>query len=356
MLIKKTLFLAFLILITACLPQLIASSQKNSTTSTTPYAPIAVHYNYLPLLLGYQHSVITPSPENTLTPITTTPTTPEPTSSTTPTTPEPTSSTTPTTPEPTPTTPEPTPTDPTPISDAIVADHYGIDEFETIPSDAITTAAGLDTLFKHQSTGQYIYIDGLLCLTGERGGEDCAVYINGPYDVSNWNWSVWDEPMANGDLKTDQWVDVVNAQQQNYSILGMKFCYVDAWNLHFDYYRDAMEQLEQAYPDKTFIWSTAALIAESVVSQPGGIEIAADLQAFNQQLRDYALANNKILFDLAEMESHDLDGNACIAEGYEALCQEYYRDGGGHPNVLASIRIAKGYWWLMARIGGWDGN
>jgi hypothetical protein len=27
----------------------------------------------------------------------------------------------------------------------------------------------------------------------------------------------------------------------------------------------------------------------------------------------------------------------------------------GHPNAYSAVRLAKAYWWLIARLSGWDG-
>ena len=252
--------------------------------------------------------------------------------------------------------------DPTP-SGAIVADHNSISSFSSIPPTYLQAAAAIKTLFMHQSTGESIDYMGLKCLAGLRNWEDfpqeCSTYApNDPYDDRNWNWQIWAEPMADAPGKTDEWVSVVNAQQQNYTVLGMKFCYVDGWNQDFDYYKTKMEQLEQAYPQKTFIWSTSVLWAQSEVG--GNLDSATNIQTFNQQLRAYARANNKVLYDLADIESHDPNGNFCQSNGVEALCTAYYTGmgggGGGHPDVNGSIRLAKGFWHLMARISGWSGN
>lgn len=360
--LKKLAGLIFVLIITACLPQLVANSQREEIFSETPNAPIADFVSFLPLLFSFKEANITPPPDVTTTPVTVTPFTPEPTSSTTPPTPEPTSSTTPPTPDPT-SSPSP---QPTPISDAIVADHYVIDAFESIPDSALNAAIALDTLFMHQSTGNNIESLGFRCLAGLRNDpdtfpEECIQYAQNPYDPydnRNWDWPEWPTPMADAIAKTDQWVSIVNSQQQYYQVLGMKFCYVDGWNQDFDYYRQAMEQLEQAYPDKIFIWTTSAMWSESNV---GDNPVSDEkMKIFNQQLRDYTYANNKILYDLADIESHDPAGNLCQTDGFEALCDEYSDGygggGGGHPDIEGSIRLAKGYWWLMARIGGWDGN
>jgi len=45
---------------------------------------------------------------------------------------------------------------------------------------------------------------------------------------------------------------------------------------------------------------------------------------------------------------------ACKVAGYEGLCGQYYSDGGGHPTTEASIQLAKGFWWLIAKLGGWN--
>ena len=167
--------------------------------------------------------------------------------------------------------------------------------------------------------------------------------------------------MADAIAKTDQWVSVVRAQQGNYQVIGMKFCYVDGWNQDFEYYRQKMVDLEHTYPQKKFIWATSALWSKSELdSNSDLLPSAENIQLFNQELRAYAVANNKSLYDIAAIESHDLDGNLCQSNNIEAMCDDYYigygGGGGGHPDVSGSIRLAKGFWYLMARIGGWMDN
>jgi hypothetical protein len=262
--------------------------------------------------------------------------------------------------------PTATPAD-TQTFEGVIADHTSLASFESIPDAYLQAAAALDTLFMHQSVGNNIDNLGLGCLAGLHDDpdmpEECSVYAQNPYqpyDNRNWNWQMWDEPMADAIAKTDQWVSVVNAQQQNYQVLGMKFCFVDSWNQDFTYYRTNMEQLQQAYPQKIFIWATESLYAQSDMDDPGFyLPNAQNIQDFNQQLRAYAQANNIFLYDLADIESHDPDGNYCQSHDIEALCEVYnggIGGGGSHPGAVGSIRLAKGFWYLMARIAGWNGN
>ena len=256
-----------------------------------------------------------------------------------------------------------------PSTGAIIVDHTTIAKFGTVPLANLEAAAGLKTLFMHQSTGNNIDYLGLQCLAGLHPDDpefpqECLDYAQNPYtpyDDRNWNWQLWSEPMADAIAKTDQWVSVVNAQQQNYQVLGMKFCYVDGWNQDFTYYQTKMEALEKAYPQKKFIWTTEVLWAESDLdSTPGDRASAQNIQDFNQQVRAYTAANNKVLYDLADIESHDSNGNYCQSNGIEAMCEENYSGlgggGGGHPGVTGSIRLAEGFWLVMARLGGWNGN
>jgi hypothetical protein len=262
-----------------------------------------------------------------------------------------------------------TSTPPPPGGSGIVADHTVIALFSSIPNASISNAAGLKTLFMHASTGNNIWTLGLQCLSGVSKDpsywpQECtdlaANYPNyNPYDDRNWDWTVWNS--GDAILKTDDFVSIVNSQQQNYQVIGMKYCYDDGWNVDFPYYRDHMLELERAYPNKIFIWSTSALWNHPGGACPtNGNNSCANIADFNQQLRAYAQANHKFLYDIADIESHDTNGNPCQLNGIESLCNEYADGfgggGGGHPDVTGSIRLAKGFWWLMARISGWNGN
>jgi hypothetical protein len=256
-----------------------------------------------------------------------------------------------------------------PPNGAIIVDHTTMVKFGSVPLANLQAAAAIKTLFMHQSTGGNIDYLGMQCLAGLHADDpnfpqECLNYaLNpySPYDDRNWNWQLWSDPMADAIAKTDQWVSVVNAQHQNYQVLGMKFCYVDGWNQDFNYYKTNMEALEKAYPNKTFIWTTEVLWDKSEVDGNSSlVDSATNIQDFNQQVRAYAIANKKVLYDMADIESHDTNGNFCQSNGIEALCDGYYTGfaggGGGHPDVIGSIRLAKGFWLVMARLGGWNGN
>ncbi len=65
-------------------------------------------------------------------------------------------------------------------------------------------------------------------------------------------------------------------------------------------YLSTMNGLEMDYPDVTFVYMTGHVDG----SAPG-----SNLFLRNQQIRDYVIANDKTLFDFADIESWDPDGN-----------------------------------------------
>jgi hypothetical protein len=128
-----------------------------------------------------------------------------------------------------------------------------------------------------------------------------------------------------------------------------------------------LNALEAQYPGKTFIYWTTSLSR--------GIG-TAESTAFNDQMRQYARANNKPLLDAADILSHDPNGNPCYdnrdavqycnsnqcennpndGQNTLAICQAYTTETeGGHLGSVSGgkIQLAKAFWVLMAQIAGW---
>ena len=266
---------------------------------------------------------------------------------------------------------------PAPVYTGIVADHTVIGQFSSIPQSAALAAAAQKLVFLHQSTGSYIDNYGLGCLAGlhndpENYPAECTTYANNMasntwpwYSDAKWNWPFWPEYTTDPFAKMDEFVSYVDAHSSEYQVFGMKYCYDDGWNqgenANQQYYITKMLSLESKYPNKVFIWTTSALWHNPVSDQGGTAcnstwNSCEGISQLNQQIRTYAKAHNKILYDIADIESHDSNGNSCTVEGYEGMCAEWYANSGGHPNVVGAIRLAKGFWWLMARINGWNGQ
>ena len=211
------------------------------------------------------------------------------------------------------------------------ADHTTLD-VSLIPVSALNNARALNMSLDHASVGGNI-----------QSGMNALVTSNSArYSYPNWDW----RPRGNPGWKekVDQFVTWVTANSGSYDVFQMKFCFVDN-GASFTYYRDNMLALEAAYPAKKFIWWTMPICTS-------GSENSAR-QTFNNLVRAYCAANNKPLFDIADIESHDASGSAVTESGYEAMAPAWSSDG-GHLTSDGRLRVAEAMWFMMAEIAGWN--
>jgi hypothetical protein len=128
-------------------------------------------------------------------------------------------------------------------------------------------------------------------------------------------------------------------------------------------YLDLMSGLEADYPNVIFIYMTGHLT---------GTGEDGNLNQRNNQIRAHCIAHNSVLFDFADIESYDPDGNYFLDRGATDSCNY---DGGNwadewcaaHPGECVSCSCAhshclncqqkgKAFWWMMARLAGWGGG
>jgi hypothetical protein len=106
-----------------------------------------------------------------------------------------------------------------------------------------------------------------------------------------------------------------------------------------------------------------------------GTGLSGNLNKRNEQIRDYCCQNNKILYDFADIESYDPDGNFYLDKGADDGCNydggsrnwaidwqnshrrdtEWFECGSAHSEPLNANQKAYAAWWLWARLAGWDG-
>jgi hypothetical protein len=101
---------------------------------------------------------------------------------------------------------------------------------------------------------------------------------------------------------------------------------------------------------------------------------AGNLHQRNEQIRAYCRANGKILFDFADIERYDPDGQDFLNQGANDNCD--YSGGNwadewcaanpdselcdscscAHSKALNCNLKARAFWWMMARLAGWNGE
>jgi len=260
-------------------------------------------------------------------------------------------------PSPTPTTePSPTPTtepSPTPTQGpggAIVIDHTTVDA-GVIPQAWLDQARGLAVYFNHRSIGNNI-LDGIADLQSQNPGR----YTIAVRYSSGTSAGINHYQAGSNQHPFDKIAGFASNVKDGHDVAMMKFCVGDfePWTSYdaediWLGYRDMMIEQQAEHPGVMLVWWTSPLTTQS---DARGL---ASFEEFNGHVRAYVNANGGILFDIADIESHDPDGNPISSGGYEAMWNSYSTDG-AHLNETGRQRGASALWWLLARIAGWDGS
>jgi hypothetical protein len=137
---------------------------------------------------------------------------------------------------------------------------------------------------------------------------------------------------------------VLNSFDVNVSL--WMWCYqLDEYNQsQTQAYLNAMSQLEAEYPDVTFVYMTGNAQSEE-----------QNRYNRNNQIRNYCRNNNKFLFDFADLDCW-YNGQRYSEGGIPMEHPHYYGDQAGHTTYESCDNKAKAFWWLLARIAGWDGS
>jgi hypothetical protein len=248
---------------------------------------------------------------------------------------------------------------------AIIINHNSI-KLEHVPDSYILTAKdNFRIAYQHTSHGSQLpsgmqLISDPLCKFGTGAGQ---LYfrdygISGASDLGSPDGTSWATATRN----------LLNNNTNNINMIMWSWCgqVSSATKEDIESYLSLMTQLENDFPNVTFVYMTGHL---------DGTGVTGNLNQRNEQIRNYCKANGKVLFDFADIESYDPDGNYYLDKKATDNC-DYY-DGStqknwaeewcaknpgkcgdcscAHSQCLNCQNKGVAFWWMMARIAGWDG-
>ena len=134
-------------------------------------------------------------------------------------------------------------------------------------------------------------------------------------------------------------------------------------------YLGLMSGLEKDYPEVTFVYMTGHL---------DGTGVTGNLNIRNEQIRNHCITNERYLYDFADIESYDPDGNDYLDKNADDGCYydsnkdgsldanwaiewqnshnegvDWYQCSSAHSQPLNANMKAYAAWYLWARIAGW---
>jgi len=282
---------------------------------------------------------------------------------------------------------DPDPTDPRQTNEtAMIIDHLCTD-LSKIPETYITQAKEkLRIGYSHTSHGSQL-VTGLVALSNGpviNAQLSPAAVSPIPFTYSGWGLEpgvflndYWGNAGGADDLGYSgdtAWksatITMLTTAQNDRNVVIWSWCggVSDNDSSGINTYLNAMNDLETKYPSVKFVYMTGHL---------DGSGTNGNLHLRNEQIRSYCRQYNKILFDFADIERYDPDVHDYLAQGADDGCN--YQGGNwaeqwmaANPNHTLSRRatecdecahshqlncILKGqaFWWLLARLAGWNG-
>jgi hypothetical protein len=135
-----------------------------------------------------------------------------------------------------------------------------------------------------------------------------------------------------------------------------------------DTYLELMNNLEEEFPNVTFVYMTGHL---------DGSGKSGNLNRSNEQIRKFCKSKDKVLFDFADIESFDPDGkinymelnckDSCEYKKGESCinwAEEWINNNpdhclvlpakASHSHPLNGALKGRAFWWMMAQLAGWN--
>jgi hypothetical protein len=262
------------------------------------------------------------------------------------------------------------------LAQSKIIDHNCTD-ISQIPESAIIKAkTELHIAYGHTSHGSQI-ITGMNNLDEFMGGTGLYSWHDGP---ENGSLDI-DDGFMSGDLGNPDrttWAtrtrEYLNNQNHNdVNVVMWSWCgqASSASEDDINTYLNLMNQLEIDFSNINFVYMTGHL---------DGSGLNGNLHLRNEQIRNYCRTNNKYLFDFADIECYDPDGNYYGDKNPNDACNydsdengsldanwainwqnthpesvDWYQCSSAHSQPLNANQKAYAAWWLWSTISSWQG-
>jgi len=259
------------------------------------------------------------------------------------------------------------------FTEPIIADHNVVNmvRYDQIPDTVIINAKNtLHIAYQHTSHGSQIpsamvelpaFKEGLGGTTGLYEYNSTFLHDYAMPSVSDVGYPGWDNATrdyldnpANSDCNVIMWSWCGQASSQTEQSM-------------IDHYLAPMAQLELDYPDVMFVYMTGHV---------DGTGLEGNLHQRNEQIREHCIDGNRILFDFADIESYDPDGNYYGDKYVNDNCDwndgensgnwaldwqathtenvDWFSCSCAHSQALNGNLKAYAIWWLWAKLSGWE--
>ena len=264
----------------------------------------------------------------------------------------------------------------------IIVDHTTLVPIDQVPSAYLDAARAIAAMTIGRSVGWNIDA-GLDCLrtpyasasSACKRGVPASMQWTGSYSRTNVTTFGWPGvglpnpvPAPCASLSNGYWVGyqpqflcLAQERQADYGVFSFQYDYISNMqpsNPLANYFTNGQSAAFTAWAQGLPLGKRAVAWTANLMRDDGtGDTILARLNAFSAQMRQWAPALDYPLLDMADLESHDLNGIECRSpRGDLALCAAYTDETiGGHLNATGQARIATAYWNILARLAGWSG-
>jgi len=236
-----------------------------------------------------------------------------------------------------------------PPLDGLLADRTATAAFDTIPAGVFAQAkANLHVFYGHTSHGSQL-VTGMNMLDTGPGSLDLEETGTDLGHEGDTGWA---------DITRDR----LDQPGHDINVVIWSWCggVSDNTEAGINTYLTTMDELEDDYPNVVFVYMTGHLDG----SGEGGT-----LQARNDQIRNYCRDHGKVLFDFAQIESYDPDGNyypdasdgcgwcTTWCASHECPTGDCVNDSDcAHSHCFNCHQKGRAFWWLLARLAGWEGE